>query len=403
MLLLSACTLELTGNGQMASPSPIHTDPPADTDGPCIQPITNLAYPVGIPKPLDEEPKGVPPLGDWQTVSSLPESLEGYIARIATRAKEVWIAGFDAEMVFRYHTDTSRWQAYSSIDEVAAVPEDLYVSRDGTVWGIGVNAFGPESAPGLPLLSRYNETNDRFEFFPDVDGLLIGMGVLRNLPPISEDKTGMLWFFASKIGPEGAGDEAVGLYSFDPVSRKAEKHTSMMSGYHYTTPVVAPDGLIWFYNGQEASLYTYSPATGENRAFHGIPSFERIGSPWNLFFDESGNLWADNKGWLDFSDPTDPVWYEIIPSAAFLTDHGAFRTDDVEGPRSRYGFTPPVYIYQSSNGWMWFTTLDGTIRLDPRKEEWCRFTNGSSTVVEDDEGNVWISVFDKLYKYELGP
>jgi streptogramin lyase len=339
-------------------------------------------------------------------LASLPESLGGYIPGVVTRSEEVWIdAGFDTKKVFRYHTDSRRWQTYNSIDGIAAMPEALFVSRDGTLWGIGVDTFGPEFAPRLPLLSRYDEKNDRFEFIIDVDGILVGIGLLRNLLPISEDQTGLLWFFGSRYGDDGLGDDSVGLYSFDPATLKAEKRISLPRGYPYTGPVAGPDGMIWYYNGsgERGKLFTYSPITREVQPYYGIPSFERIGSPISLFFDQDGRLWADNKGWLYFADPENPIWYEIIPSTAFLTDQGAFRTDDVEGPRSRYGFTPPIHISQSSNGWMWFTTLDGTIRLDLENEEWCLFTTGSSPVVEDDEGNVWISVFDKLYKYQLEP
>jgi ligand-binding sensor domain-containing protein len=161
--------------------------------------------------------------------------------------------------------------------------------------------------------------------------------------------------------------------------------------------------MIWYYEGEQKKLFVYSPVTREAQPYYGIPNFERIGSPADLFFDRDGRLWVDNKGWLDFTGMGKPTWYEIIPSTAFLTDQGAFKTDDVEGPLNRYGFSRPIYIFQSSNGWMWFTTLNGIIRLDFEKEEWCLFTNGSSLVAEDNNGYIWISVFDKLYKYHLGP
>ena len=402
LLLLNACISRSVNYLQTTSPSNF-ASPSANAMGPCLPPIAKLAYPVGIPKRLNEEPIEIRPQGDWQFEATLPETLNGIIPQIATRMNEVWVSSLGVEKVFQYQTETHQWKSYTSIGGTSAIPRDLFVSRDGTLWGIGVVSLGDDWSTNLPMLSYYNDVTDQFEPVQDIDGLLVSSWVVSGIPPVSEDQEGLLWFFASKMGPEGAGDEAVSLYSFDPVDRKAEKRISMMNGFHYTTPVVAPDGSIWFYHAQEGYLYRYSPDTGEARPYYGIPSFERIGSPINLFFDRDGRLWVDNKGWLDFSDPDNPTWYEMIPSTAFLTDQGAFKTDDVEGPLSGYGFAPPIYISQSSNGWMWFTTLHGTIRLDLEKEEWCLFTNGGSPVLEDDQGYVWITVFDGLYKLRLVP
>jgi hypothetical protein len=149
-------------------------------------------------------------------------------------------------------------------------------------------------------------------------------------------------------------------------------------------------------------LFIYSPVAHESRVYYGPPSLERVGTPGTLYFDREGRLWLSNKGWLDFKDPANPVWYEIIPSAVFLTDNGEFVGDNPEGSRSRYGWREPSKIYQSSNGWYWFTA-DGIIRLDPQEAEWCRFTTGRSPVVEDEDGYLWIVVYDKLYKYDLEP
>lgn len=397
--LLNACTS--TGLSKTAIPFN-RIDSLPHTDGTCIQPITKVAYPIGIPKPLNEEPTEITPLGNWRFVASLPESLGGFIPGVVTRSEEVWIdAGFDTKKVFRYRTDTSQWKSYNTIDDASAVPESLFLSREGTIWGFDVISFGKDSQRNLPLLSRYNENADQFESVTDIDGLLHTIRLFRTPPSVSEDQAGWLWFFGSRYG-----DVGVGLYSFDPAHLKVEEQIYWPRGHSFTGPDVAPDGLIWYYNGsgERGKLSKYSPITREVQTYYGIPSFERIGSPINLFFDQDGRLWVDNKGWLDFTDPDNPLWYEIIPSTAFLTDQGAFNyIDDVEGPLSRYGFTPPIHISQSSNGWMWFTTLYGIVRLNLENEEWCLFTTGSSPVVEDDEGNVWISVFDKIYKYQLGP
>ena len=368
-----------------------------DSDSVCIPPVAELAYPLGIPKPLDAKAEEISPKGGWQLQASLPESLGDYLPQIAIKEKEIWILANMANKVFRYQADTDGWKSYNTIDDYPVAPRNIFVSH-GTVWGLGQIFPDFDSVRDYPFLSYYNATTDQFEFVTDVDGILDNVSTLSDPMEVTSDSVGLLWMFVY-------GEDDVGLYSFNPETRKAEKHISLKQGALYYGPAIAPNGDIWFVDGWEDRLAIYSPVTHESQLYYGVPSLERVGIPEPLYFDREGRLWLSNKGWLDFKDPANPVWYEIIPSAVFLTENGEFLIDILEGPRarySRYGWVEPSEIYQSSNGWYWFTA-DGIIRLDPQKAEWCRFTTGRSPVVEDKDGYLWIVVYDKLYKYDLEP
>lgn len=367
----------------------------ANKEDECLQPVEKLAYPSGAPASPDEKLSEKSPLGNWQFQAALPErSKVESVSQIIAKSNEIWVMPLDGEKIFRYSIDVSEWKEYNTISNLPVVPRILLLTSDETLWGGGTIAEDANSQEGISLLSRYNEATDQFEFVRDVDGLFDD--VLIAPPPMKfpEDEMGRFWFFGSLPG----GDEII-LYSFNPSTRKAEMHLSLPAGLIYTDPVITKNDVIWFYQGgSERKLLKYFIATNRLEQYNGSPNFNEIGHVSLLFVDNNGNLWFENKGWLDFTDPEEQVWYEMMPSPVFLTDKGWFFSNPESLP-TRYGWSVPTDISQSSNGWFWFSTLHGTIRLDPVAEEWCLFTNGNSPVVEGDNGDLWLVVFGKLYRY----
>jgi hypothetical protein len=370
-------------------------------DAVCMPPVEKLAYPVGVPKPLDSEPTEVPPLRGWQYQTSLPEPSGQTIApQLAAEGNEVWVLPVESEAIYKYLVHTNQWKIYDSIDDHHVIPRSIFQASDGTLWGF--DQIAPDFKPTIeyPLLSRFDLATDQFEFVRDVDGLLDKILTISVPTDVSEDKSSRLWFFGNL-----PGGEDVGLFSFDPLTAKAEKHLSLPLGYGYEGPVVAPDGNIWFFNHKENRLVYYSPTTRQTTTYYGLPIFQEREDYRPLFFDREGRLWINNYGWLDFTNPIEPIWHEIIPSPVFVTDRGNFiiHIGGDDQKESGYGEVDPFIISQSSNGWYWFTTSGGTIKLDTTTEEWCLFTTGSSPVVDDGNGHLWIEVYDKLYKYRLKP
>jgi hypothetical protein len=114
-----------------------------------------------------------------------------------------------------------------------------------------------------------------------------------------------------------------------------------------------------------------------------------------LFFDTSNTLWVENKGWFDFSNPDQPIWYKILDTSIFVVEYPNADTS----PHPRYGLASVTNIFQTSNKWLWFNTSAGLARFS--EEGWCLITTDNSPISEDSKGNVWIATFGKLYKYSV--
>jgi hypothetical protein len=396
IVLMCACQKAPVEGNNVLSFTPTTTQDRLDMS--CMPPVVNLAFRTDEQNIVDARPTDIAPLSGWQVQAQLPTSLGNNTARIILNNNEIWILLIESKMIYRYNIDTKVWSNYSKIDDSFVIPRNLFLTRDGTLFGFAVLPYGVDYKKEFPFISRFDETTNQFRFVSDEENILQQVYITSDPMEIIEDKNGLLWMILSD-------KDNSGLYSFNPKSLKAEKHLMLDPGLIYTGPVMVPDGKIWFYSGgNDRRLIKYSPETRQPEIYIGPPNFERIGHITTLFLDRSGRLWLENKGWLDFSDPSHPIWYEIIPSAAFFTDRGNFQVmDNAEGARTRYGWLIPTRIFQSTNGWYWFTTLYGMIRLKPDEGEWCLFTTGTSPVVEDNNDNVWIVVFDKLYKFSVKP
>jgi hypothetical protein len=105
--------------------------------------------------------------------------------------------------------------------------------------------------------------------------------------------------------------------------------------------------------------------------------------------DHSGRLWLDDHAWMN----SDGVWYDVVRSPVFITD----KSD--AGPNYVWDF--PKVVFESSDGRLWFRSMNGMVSLNPEKGEWCWFTTEQSNIVEDSDHNLWMVADNKLYKLEL--
>jgi ligand-binding sensor domain-containing protein len=336
-------------------------------------------------------------------MSQIP-SLDVVSSLVVRQNHEIWV-GTNQE-IYKYQTDTREWKSYTSIDNEHVIPTHLYLAADGTLWGTGLRHLVQDSRNrALPLLSKYNENADQFEFVKDQDGLLQENNSTRLTSNIREDTKGSLWliqhFFEEGIGTRSA------LYSIDVGSIKVKQYlVASPENPEFVNFAFDPDGKIWIieFGAEGTQLVQYDSISGKATPYsgrlpdNGIPQDNLVRDPdfnniRNLYLDRAGRLWVDDIGWLDFTDKNNPMWYKIIRSSVFLTDSSR--------PESQYGWTRPYLTYQSSNGQYWFSSQVGIVRLNPEKAEWCLFTTGNSPVVEDKNSNLWIAVFGKLYKYQL--
>ena len=379
ILILSAC-------GTQNTPSPVSAE--------CAPPLFKVAMPIVTSLPgstASVKSRDIKPMAGWVDVTDLPLTAgEHNVNKMVFKDNDIWMTFSSTQKVFRYRMNESKWNVYSAVGTFNGSPDNLFVAQDGTLWGYNIYAASfQDASPEQPSLSRYNNVTDQFDAvwdktysskqIPNFDSNFV------------EDPHGLLWVLTQDA-----------LYSFDPKTLHAEQHSSFASGGFTTSLALAPDGSLWFFDTAKNHLVQYFPATGETRPYLGYPTVQDLkssGSSFKLYFDHDWRLWVDKTGWLDFTNPKQPTWYQILPSSTFITEVVNYDTN----PQPKYLFSLVENMYQSSNGWYWFASSAGIVRLNFEKEEWCLVTSEESPIVEDSQHNLWIAVFGKLYKYHLQP
>lgn len=366
--------------------------------GPCIKPSLSVAFPTYATVQPGKNPEKVLPGGDWQVEATIPNGVPNLIHSFTIRRnKEIWmsISNNVDGLVYKYRIDTHEWSSYSSIDGKPIVPEALVLSPDDTLWGVGLSGrkLNQVTSNIYPILSRYNEELDRFQFVKDPEEKVKIFSTPRYPPMVSVDHTGTIWMILNKGSRTPAG-----LYSYDPGNDELTSQLSNFDLSGHASLAIAPNNDVWIFDPTiDPKLIRYHPYLGKYD-----DSFINL-TDWNiknwyggvLYFDRLGKLWSGIDGWIDFTNPETPVWYEIIRSPVFITDY-------YDGG-DQFVWAHPNNIYQSSNSWYWFSLPNnGIVRLDVSTNEWCRFTTEYSPVIEDNQKNIRIIVDGKIYMINLG-
>lgn len=400
-MLFSSCATASSASPQ-AQPTPMMAPSATATTTPdsCIQPPVNLALPVGPYAVAEIKTPYIPPLG-WETVVTAPESISHYINNFVVVDGNIWgsyITGGHGDKVARYDLDKKEWLFYSSTKNEQNRQMQLFLSRNGVVWEIFTRYLSNDE--NQPILARYDPQTDQFEAVVDTQNILQTPTEFFS-DKVVEDSNGLLWMFL------GSWDsDLISLYSFDPSTLQMEKHPVNIPRQTAKVSVGTNEG-IWILDRETGELLEYFPSSHE---LHTLDHLNRT-SPDDkdvllsdvlkeagfVYQDRSGRVWLGNQGWLDFADPAKPAWYQLIPSLVFVT---------YRQPPSTYVVTSRVFdIFQSSNGWLWFSTDAGIARLEIKKGyeqgEWCLVTNGAGDILQDDENNLWMKVYDTIYKYHL--
>jgi hypothetical protein len=356
----------------------------------CIEPLFDIAFPVGLRENDDMNKREVPPQGNWKIQDELPfqQNEFGYIYMRQESNELVFTGNF--ENIYIYSIKNKEWKSYSRSTSNYFFG-GFFVARDGSIWAQSLrkaNNLNPQE--DYPLLAKLNDTAKRFEFVEDRLGILRGPSE-RLISRIVEDQTGQLWFLVQD------NDQSI-LTSFDPLTLQSKQH-HIDSFQNYTDVVIGLDDSLWLRDYGDEAIIKYIPSSGEVNIYHYPSSEALVKLPSNfdranyIYMDRLGRLWIANYGWLEFLDDGSPQWYRVIQPSEFVTDQ-VFAG-------SQYMFGYQYSTYQSSDGSYWFTGGNGIVRLDMEHSEWCLMTTGRSNVVEDDEGNLWIAVFGHLYKYSL--
>jgi hypothetical protein len=255
---------------------------------------------------------------------------------------------------------------------------------------------------GEPVLSRYNEISNSFEYDSNTtvtpNGQLDAGGSIIQYPEftlILLDSNDVFWFFANKDA----------IYSYQPDTQRIIKHVSLADYGEILHATISSDGSIYFRNRtfqeglelEDGQIYQYFPAIEAIEPVH-LP-----GGKWpkarNILADSQGRLWLGVYGWKE----PDGTWITFHPKMkAFL-----FLNRNL--PLWRY-YTPPSVLTQSSDGRLWFliprssqwkTLRSGLAWYDPLTNQGCWFTSEGYNVAEDTHKTMWLVAEDKLYQYKL--
>jgi len=256
----------------------------------------------------------------------------------------------------------------------------FYEDQSGTLW-VGTDGGG---------LNKYDREKDQFihyRYNPRDPASLSNDRVFS----IVEDSSGVFW-----IGTYGGG-----LNRFDPKSGKFARYR-----HSPTDPnTLSDDRIRVIYEGQPGVLWIGTDGGGINKfeTVKGIftryrydpndPNSLSNDRTWSILKSDSGSMWiATFGGGLNKFDPEKGQFF-----------HYRFDPDDPNSLSNDYITT----LYKDQSGILWIgSNGEGLIRFYPQKETFSNFSEseglaGSAIygILEDDEGNLWISTNNGLSKF----
>ncbi len=391
----------------------------------CIKPFREFAYTVwDLRDEVDDVQVMLPP--PWKIEATIPmPQIEGYyaphindvvLARSTNEGQEIWIAqkmlsaspSPGSETIFTIYQPTSQsWKNVpANIDNTDYYVSDLFVTRDGSIWGSTTGEYNhgdPVPTDKVPVLSKFNESTQRFEFAP---------GVLDIIPTLPDDpKSGwFLYFDKIDIVLDGKQDifwifsEKDGIYRYDPATQVTQKWLDLPD-LHVTSLALSSDGNIFvedfrwermtepYFHLYEGSLFQFFPDTRE------LVPLEMPDEPWPVFsgwlVTQTGRLWMGTIGYWDLSGS----WHLLHPSTEEFFKHAGDQA-----------WATPHLMLESSDGLLWYRksldmgpSREGTAWYNPETGKGCMFTNLAVDVIEDSEHQLWLAAEGNLYRYPLEP
>lgn len=378
----------------------------------CIDSFDTFAY--TIPKLINTPQKTTLPMSPWQTEVNLPEHSESglfqtELTRTFDNHLQIWLKKTpfthyidnikEPYLYLIYQPDNREWKRISAqVDNSDAFVDQLFLGKDGTIWGRNIWSFSKVDAD-YPVLSRYNEEKGRFEFVQSTES--IPHGWLHNLSSqnfpswdkVYLDEQGLFWVFVSRDA----------IYSFSPLSEVVTRYADVSKYQNIGLVALSLDGNLYFTQQVLTQTFVlgrilkFNPTNKEIEPLN-LPE-ETWLDPSSILVDHSGNLWLNAFGWRE----PDGEWTLLQPNMREFV-----RSFDNQDLWTVY--YPPSILMESSDGRLWFELIKSSERqnlrtgmawFDPATRTGCWFTSESSNIVEDIHQQLWMVIDNHLYTYSL--
>ena len=356
----------------------------------CIPPLVKQTYQVNLD--FSKEPIIILPQYPWQQVSSLPEinREEGQYYNtslfIPPNSDSLWVerdyiakaTNKEVRELWLYFPKQNHWNEIPGAFSIFSASRylELVHSSKNIVWAMGYSSAQTLEEPNL-IIGKYNNLNEKFEEF--AFDTLIPEGDL-----IFDENKNIFWDIVSKTGT---------IFKLDIQTGKITTffQSNALKDY-YSSPVLSHDGSIFMLFMQGINnpylIYKFNPdaKTLENIK-NPIKNDDHFDS---LFIDQANNLWLNDHSKMD----NEGKWYQIIRSHIFITDR-------MREENNQYVWLYPKFDFESSNGYLWFTSYNGPGWYDSESEKWCWVTTEKSYIYPGNNHEVWMVTDDKLYHYDL--
>ncbi len=321
----------------------------------------------------------------WEAIlklgSSNSDEIELLFTRVVEERTEIIFSAIQSShgivdlMSYNIQTGEQK-QIMSSL----SIGDRFYLDPNGRIWMLKQARPTRKSYNVLILI---DEKNDEMVSYLDDEKILMSKPINKLVIGPDGDMWVMLYYGRSD------DDQLLRqIYRFSPQTKKIKPY---LDPGPYSTFGIDRDYNI-FIMDYEGVIYRLDHETGEGSKYTKPPLFDGFSSGGRgslFYFDEIENkVWYSDKMWFNNNPEFSDVHY-IIRSPIFI--------DRSIGLFWPYEWYHPSLYANTADGRYWFSSTSGTAWFRPESGEWCLFSTADSSILKDDDGNLWMVYDDVLY------